>query len=86
MLAGPLLDHLIRPHEHRQGDHEPERFGGLEGGPIIRGIFAVTPEGLVVWECVNPYFFAEPGRPGINNGVVRAFRYTPEEVERARRA
>jgi len=46
----------------------------------------VTPEGLVVWECVNPYFFAEPGRPGINNGVVRAFRYTPEEVERARRA
>jgi hypothetical protein len=49
-------------------------------------IFEVTPDGLVVWEYVNPHFFPEAGRPGLNNWVFRAFRYTPEEIERARRA
>jgi hypothetical protein len=49
-------------------------------------IFEVTREGEVVWEYVNPHFFFEPGRPGLNNWVFRAFRYTAEEVERARRA
>ncbi|MGH7308820.1 MAG: aryl-sulfate sulfotransferase, partial [Candidatus Rokuibacteriota bacterium] len=47
-------------------------------------IFEVTPDGAVVWEYVNPYFFVEPGRPGLNNWVFRAFRYTPGEIERAR--
>jgi hypothetical protein len=28
----------------------------------------------------------EQGRPGLNKWVFRAFRYTPEEIERARRA
>jgi hypothetical protein len=49
-------------------------------------IFEVTSDGQVVWEYVNPHFFVEPGRPGLNNWVFRAFRYTPDEIERARRA
>ena len=49
-------------------------------------IFEVTADGRVVWEYVNPHFFVEEGRPGLNNWVFRAFRYTPEEIERARRA
>jgi len=49
-------------------------------------IFEVTTGGEVVWEFVSPHFVPEPGRPGLNNWVFRAFRYTPEEIERARRA
>jgi len=49
-------------------------------------IFEVTTDGEVVWEYVNPYFCVEAGRPGVNNWVFRAFRYTPEQIERARRA
>jgi len=40
----------------------------------------------VVWAFVSPHFVHETDRPGWNNWVVRAFRYTPEEIERARRA
>lgn len=47
-------------------------------------IFEVTPGGEVVWEYVNPYFFTEPGRPGINNWVFRAFRYSEDEIAAAR--
>ena len=50
-------------------------------------IFEVTPAGDVVWEYVNP-FFGTPlfgGRPGSQaNQIFRAYRYTVEEVERAR--
>jgi hypothetical protein len=35
---------------------------------------------------VSPHFVHEKGRPGLNNWVFRAFRYTPAEIERARRA
>jgi hypothetical protein len=49
-------------------------------------IFEVTPGGVVVWEYVNPHFAFETSRAGLNNWVFRAFRYTPEEIERARRA
>jgi hypothetical protein len=35
---------------------------------------------------VNPHFFTETGRPGLNNWVFRAFRHTADEIERARRA
>ena len=49
-------------------------------------IFEVTAGGEVVWEFVSPHFVHETGRPGLNNWVFRAFRYTPEEIERARRA
>jgi Arylsulfotransferase (ASST) len=48
-------------------------------------IFEVTRECQVVWEYVSPDFFREPGRPGLNNWVFRAFRYTSEEIEAARR-
>jgi Arylsulfotransferase (ASST) len=59
-------------------------------------IFEVTPSGDVVWEFVCPYFVneqfymrghgnaAEPRRPVLNKWVFRAFRYTAEEIERAR--
>jgi hypothetical protein len=46
-------------------------------------IFEVTPEREVVWEFVSPYF--SPGAPGLNNWVFRAFRYTVEEIDAARR-
>jgi len=49
-------------------------------------IFEVTTDGEVVWEFVSPHFVHEKGRPGLNNWVFRAFRYTPAEIERARRA
>jgi hypothetical protein len=49
-------------------------------------IFEVTTAGEVVWEYVSPYFFQEPGRVGLNNWVFRAFRYTAEEIDAARRA
>jgi hypothetical protein len=49
-------------------------------------IFEVTPETEVVWEYINPHFFVEHGRPGLNNWVFRAFRYSPQEIEAARQA
>lgn len=48
-------------------------------------IFEVTPGCEVVWEYVSPHFFFEEGRPGLNNWVFRAFRYTPQEIDNARR-
>jgi len=35
---------------------------------------------------MSPHFFQEPGRAGLNNWVFRGFRYTPEEIDAARRA
>jgi hypothetical protein len=49
-------------------------------------IFEVTAGREVVWEYISPYFFDEPGRPGLNNSVFRAFRYTEDEIAAARRA
>jgi len=49
-------------------------------------IFEVTHAGEVVWEYVSPYFFEDPARPGLNNAVFRAFRYTEDEIAAARRA
>ncbi len=60
-------------------------------------LFEVTRSGDVVWEYVNPYFaeerFSVSGidgaeesrRPVVNNWVFRAFRYTAEEIDRARK-
>ena len=46
-------------------------------------LFEVTPEGELVWEYVNPHFpVPSPGETP-NNSVFRAFRYSPEEIERA---
>jgi len=49
-------------------------------------IFEVTPEREVVWEFVSPYFSHESGAPGLNNWVFRAFRFTAEEIDTARRS
>jgi outer membrane protein assembly factor BamB len=48
--------------------------------------FEVTPAGEVVWEYVNPYF-GPASRPAQKqtNRVFRVYRYTEEEVARARR-
>ena len=42
-------------------------------------IFQVTPEGEVVWEFINPYFY-EDAEGQIVNRVFRSTFYTPEEV------
>jgi hypothetical protein len=50
-------------------------------------LFEVTPESEVVWEYVNPFFgpvSAAPARQ--SNNVFRAYRYTEDEVARARMA
>jgi hypothetical protein len=45
-------------------------------------LFEVTAGGELVWEFVNPYFGAGPTGP--NNRVFRAYRYSQEEIARAR--
>src|SRR5713101_7705899 len=49
--------------------------------------FEVTSDGDVVWEYVNPYFgpASEPAKAQ-NNNVFRVYRYTDEEIARARAA
>ena len=49
--------------------------------------FEVTSAGDVVWEYVNPYFgrSSDPVQHQTNH-VFRAYRYTEEEIERARRS
>jgi len=49
-------------------------------------IFEVTSDREIVWEYVSPHFSHAHGAPGLNNWVFRAFRYSPEEIESARRA
>jgi hypothetical protein len=44
--------------------------------------FEVTPDGTVVWEYVNPYFGAR--QKLVVNAVQRAYRYTADEIARAR--
>jgi arylsulfotransferase ASST len=44
--------------------------------------FEVTTDGEVVWEFVNPYFGEGPNGP--NNRVFRAYRYSAEEIARAK--
>ena len=44
--------------------------------------FEVTIDGELVWEYVNPYFYDGPR--GLNNRVFRAYRYSAEEIARAR--
>ena len=48
--------------------------------------FEVTASGEVVWEYVNPYFAPASRRPQAQtNSIFRVYRYTPEEVARARK-
>ena len=46
--------------------------------------FEVTPAGDVVWEYVNPYFGARQNL--VVNAVQRAYRYSTEEIRKARAA
>jgi hypothetical protein len=49
--------------------------------------FEVTPDGDTVWEYVNPYFGPGTAPPAAQtNSVFRAYRYSPDEVSRARAA
>jgi hypothetical protein len=49
--------------------------------------FEVTSVGKVVWEYVNPYFGPASAAPAIQgNNVFRAYRYSEEEVAKARAA
>jgi Arylsulfotransferase (ASST) len=48
--------------------------------------FEVTPEGVVVWEYVNPYFGGSPRPQEQNNQVFRAYRYTAAEIAKAQAA
>ena len=45
-------------------------------------LFEVTVDGELVWEFVNPYFGQGP--TGQNNRVFRAYRYSAEEIGRAK--
>jgi hypothetical protein len=45
-------------------------------------LFEVTTDGELVWEYVNPYFGED--RNGPNNRVFRAYRYSAEELARAK--
>ncbi len=45
-------------------------------------LFEVTVQGELVWEYVNPYFNEGPN--GLNNRVFRAYRYSAEEIARAK--
>jgi hypothetical protein len=51
-------------------------------------LFEVTREGELVWEYVNPSFGHPANVPGSpeTNSVFRAFRYSEEEIARAKRA
>jgi len=50
-------------------------------------IFEVTRDGDVVWEYVNPYFGPNTAQPKAQtNNVFRAYRYTADEIARARAA
>jgi hypothetical protein len=49
---------------------------------VFGRLFEVTPGGEVVWEYVNPHF--GPTALGETNQVFRAYRYSAEEIERAR--
>ena len=44
--------------------------------------FEVTTEGELVWEYINPYFGEGPN--GMNNRVFRAYRYSVEEIAKAK--
>jgi Arylsulfotransferase (ASST) len=49
--------------------------------------FEVTPDGDTVWEYVNPYFGPETAPPQAQtNSVFRAYRYSADEIDRARAA
>jgi hypothetical protein len=54
---------------------------------VFGRLFEVTPECETVWEYVNPYFGPSSAAPAAqNNMVFRAYRYSADEIARARLA
>jgi arylsulfotransferase ASST len=79
--------------ERRENDFFSPRISNAQRLPngntlICEGdfgrLFEVTFDGEVVWEFVNPYFGEGPNGP--NNRVFRAYRYSAEEIARAKAA
>jgi arylsulfotransferase ASST len=77
--------------ERRESDFFSPRISNAQRLPngntlICEGdfgrIFEVTVSGELVWEFVNPYFGEGPNGP--NNRVFRAYRYSADEVARAK--
>lgn len=54
----------------------------LSAKPTFGRLFEVTAAGELVWEYVNPYFNEGPN--GLNNRVFRAYRYSVQEIARAK--
>jgi hypothetical protein len=50
-------------------------------------LFEVTEAGDTVWEYLNPYYNSPPDKPESppRNAVFRAYRYSVEQIEAARR-
>lgn len=77
--------------ERRESDFFSPRISNAQRMPngntlICEGdfgrLFEVTADGELVWEFVNPYFGEGP--TGLNNRVFRAYRYSAEEIGRAK--
>jgi len=77
--------------ERRESDFFSPRISNAQRLPngntlICEGdfgrLFEVTASGELVWEFVNPYFGEGPS--GQNNRVFRAYRYSEEEIARAK--
>ncbi len=77
--------------ERRESDFFSPRISNAQRLPngntlICEGdfgrIFEVTAGGELVWEFVNPYFGEAPN--GQNNRVFRAYRYSAEEIAKAK--
>lgn len=77
--------------ENRESDFFSPRVSNAQRLPngntlICEGdfgrLFEVTSEGELVWEYVNPYFGGPPNAQ--NNQVFRAYRYSAEDIARAK--
>ena len=68
------------------GAHRLDNGNTFIAEPTFGRLFEVTPSNAVVWEYVIPYFaeFAEEAarqqRPGIQNSVFRAHRYSKSQI------
>src|SRR5206468_7375537 len=77
--------------ENRESDFFSPRISNAQRLPngntlICEGdfgrLFEVTVGGEIVWEYVNPYFGGPPTAQ--NNRIFRAYRYSAEDIARAR--
>jgi len=77
--------------ENRESDFFSPRISNAQRLPngntlICEGdfgrLFEVTAGGEIVWEYINPYFGGHPTAQ--NNRIFRAYRYSAEEIARAR--